>query len=881
MRRRDLVSLCGLAVLLQMGSTAADARTSTGFENPYYTTGARIAPSTLVPTLRKWYLPQRLYTLYGWQPDQYTNYAREQYQIYNPVALEGTPYYDQYGQYVTRGWEIYRWTENYPESNGSNLYKDPKFSNWFRNVVIASSHTGQYHTSLMAGDGIRTSLTPLTFSKPRFDGVQWDFLSDKYGVTVLTSRINHTGEVARAAGDPPYSVDPFTNLYALRTEGQVGDFATVGLTFVNAAHRTSELPFGDNSLKGVLAGPLNADFVRSVKVRLSDDSPEDGEGGALLSRWRLIIDGVDHTDDIEPTIEGGLRRRGVIEASGADQVVLTFDLEQFSPTVDDEIDDFRQIREVEIGLVLANDYKVEVASNKQTNSLGTPVYLPVLRAEGNVKDGSNQAYHQFRYGLPTGNQLLSFSLDVADVGGFSLRGEWVRNSQFRRYPNENIETNQSLATKKAHAFYLIAERRFYPWTLFGEAFNIDADYSTRAFIPTSDGEVFYDNLTQNVYEFVDDNDDQDELPDWTRKYLGPTTNTRFGRNLKTDDAVFPGLDEDNNDISDFNRNYNTQPDYAEPFLRYEVDPPEFLFGMDMNNNTVIDRFEDDEEADYPYKKGHRGYNFYGGVEFFPGFNLMAGRSYQELLRTSREATSYYLLTTMKKEFPQNDLSVWLILNPRKVEDDIPDDIFRWVDVPGTRGESRLVQDQLIAKDAFVNTAYLEIGYDRFLPFTTKIKHEIYHRFDDDDGASRDREFLGIINKAEYSLDLGSWVLRPRWKQLYADTVPASRNEIKTQELTEILSLMAERDLTADIRLTAGTEFELFQNMRDKPDPVPQGWEDDSTRWILAGQVANRSAYQGYSVTTNVGVQWSRLNVESMDATSDLYSFITVYAGLTD
>ena len=93
------------------------------------------------------------------------------------LALEGVPYYDQYGGYVTRGWEIYNWTENYPESYGSNLYKDPRFRSWFNNVVIAASHSGQYHTSFMAGDGIRTSLTPLTFSKPRFDGLQLDAMA--------------------------------------------------------------------------------------------------------------------------------------------------------------------------------------------------------------------------------------------------------------------------------------------------------------------------------------------------------------------------------------------------------------------------------------------------------------------------------------------------------------------------------------------------------------------------------------------------------------------------------------------------------------------------------------------------------------------------------
>ena len=104
----------------------------------------------------------------------------------------------------------------------------------------------------------------------------------------------------------------------------------MGATFVNAAHRNSNVPFGDNSLSGLLSGPMNADFVRSVVVRISDDSPEDGEGGALLSRWRIFIGGVEHTDDIIPTVEGECVD-GVIEASGTDVITLTFNIETSHP----------------------------------------------------------------------------------------------------------------------------------------------------------------------------------------------------------------------------------------------------------------------------------------------------------------------------------------------------------------------------------------------------------------------------------------------------------------------------------------------------------------------------------------------------------------------
>ena len=878
MRPITLLLLACLSVALSLPPESR-AQRETGFENPYYTSGSEIAPSTLVPTVRKWYLPQRLYSLYDWRQEQYSNYARNPYERYNDIFLEGSPFYDVYGNYITQGWQVYNWTEDYPTQNGSSISKDPRFTSWFNNVLIASSHSGQFHSSLMVGDGIRTTLTPLTFSKPRFDGVQWDLMTDKYAITLLSSRVNNTGQVAEQEGAAGVQFTTFTNLWAARGQVGVGDFAKLGLTFVNAAHRNSEVPFGDNSLQGLLSGPMNADFVRSIIVRISDDSPEDGEGGALLSRWRIFVNGVEHTDDIEPTVEGGLRRRGVIEASGPDVITLTFNIEDFSPSEEDEIDDFRQIKFVEIGLVLANDYKVEITSNKQTNQLGTPVFLPMLRAPGNVKDGSNQAFHRFRYGLPTANRMLGFDLAISDVAGFELRGEFVQNSQYRRYPNENFTRRQALAKKEANAFYLTAQQRSYPWTVFAETFSIDSDYSTRAFIPNAEGDVHYDSEERNVFEFVDDNDDQDELPDWSRRYFGSRVNTRQGRGLLTDNAVFPGIDEDNDDISDFNRNFNREPDYAEPFLRFEIEPPEFLFGMDMNNNTVIDRFEDDTQADYPYKLGHRGFNVYVGLEVTQGTNLMVGRLDERLLNTARKNKSTYLLLTTKKEMPEKNLRMRLVANPRKVQDDIPDDVFLWVDTPGTRGGAVLTRDQLVARDVFVNTTFFEVQYDRFFPFTTKVKHELYNLLGTPEAGRRDQSFLGVVNKGEYPLSFREWDFLPRWKQLYSSRTPADQGVLETQELTEIFSLQATRDINANIGLTVGAEYELFYNLRERIVPLLPGYLEDGKTLILAGQVANSSSYLGYALTTNVGVRWVRQDLFATPPASDLFSFITVFAGL--
>jgi hypothetical protein len=875
---RAPILLACLVALLQGAPHDASAQRATGFENPYYTTGTEIAPSTLVPSVRKWYLPQRLYQLYDWRQEQYSNYARNHYERYNNVFLEGSPFYDVYGNYITRGWMVYDWTEDYPQDNGSIITKNSRFGSWFNNLLISSSHQGEFHSSLMVGDGIRTTLTPLTFSKPRFDGIQWDIQTDKYALTLLSSRISNTAEIADSEIGGGVQVGTFTNMWAARGQTQIGDFARMGLTFVNAAHRNTDVPFGDNSMEGLLSGPMNADFVRSVVVRITDDSPKDGEGGALLSRWRIFVNGVEHTDDIVPTVEGGVRRRGVIEASGTDAITLTYNIEDFSPSIEDEIDDFREIEVIELGLVLANDYQVAVTSNKQTNNLGTPVFLPVLRASGNVKDGSNQAFHRFRYGLPTGNRMLGFDLVIADVGGFELRGEVARNFQYRRFPNENITQHQALATNKANAFYVTAQQRRYPWTVFAEGFSIDPDYSTRAFIPNAEGEVFYDNENRHVYEFVDDNDDQDELPDWRRLYFGQRVNTRQGQGLLYDNAVFPGFDENNDDISDFNRNFNSQPDFDEPFLRFDVDPPEFLFGMDMNSNGVIDRFEDDNEADYPYKLGRRGYNVYGGVEIMPQVSVMAGHLDQRLLKTARENQSSYLLVTAKKDLPEHDLSVWVIANPRLVKDDIPDDVLLWTEVPGTRGRAVFTRDPLAAHDAFINTTYLEVHYNRFLPFTAKVKHEVYSQAGSDNEL-RDQSFFGVMAKGEYPFELERWTFLPRWKQLFSRRVQPQRSTLKTRELEEIFSLQVVRPVNSNISFIAGAEYEIFNNLRQKPDPLPSGFLLDGRTWVLAGQVANRSAYLGYDLTTNVGARWIRRDFDGSPASSELLSFITVFAGL--
>jgi len=850
-----------------------------GFFNPYVTTGIRISPETITPTLRKWYLPQTLYHLYGWKNWEYTNYARDKYKRYVDILLEGDRFYDLYGNYITRGWRIYEWNQEHAIEFGSGVYKAPEFGSWFSRVVISSASKGQYHMAVTIGEMLRTTLTPMTFSKPLFDGVQWDMLSDKYSLTLITSRISNPSTVAWSRDQPASSTTIFSNLIGLRGTVQVGDFLTLGGTYVNAGHWNSSLDVANNSLKGTLGGGLNAGNVQRLLVRLADDSPEDGVGGSLLFLERILIDGVEHPE-IRPLVEGGIRRQGRLEASGGNVITLAYDIERdFVPGIEDEINDFKEIRNIEVELVLANDYAVEVTSNMQTNNTGELIFLPVTRAADNIQDGSNQRVIRFSYGLPSANEVAGLTMEIDNLLGFNMRAEYDINRRFRRFPNQNIRRKQALGQDDAEAFYLAASQSSYPWFAYGEVFSMDSNYNTNMFIPNQRGVVDYENTSAHLYEFVDDNDDQDRYPDWARRYTGGPASDYDVR--QADFAVFPGFDENNDLVSDFNQNDNHQPDYVEPFIRYNVDPLDFLFGTDMNNNTVIDRFENDREPDYPYKRDHRGYNVNGGVEIMPGTRVMAGHLREWLLSNDRRSKSTYGMLTLRHELPKHGLRLHLFDFLRSVRDDIPDDVILWTQPPFSSGGMEDFSDPLIATNTLINTLYLETNWTKFSPLNLvgKFKHEIYHQKGDQAKSKRDERLLTFVTKADYRIPISERViLWPKWKQLYLRQTPTNRTELKANELSEILFFTWQFNFTQKFWVESGVEYEVFRNIIDRPDPLPPGYIDDFKQVVLAAQFTNQSEYLGYQLLANFGTRWERKSFKE-DTGTNIVMFLKVFAGL--
>ena len=879
-----------------------------GGELSYEPTGSGVLFDALDPAVKKWYIPQELFNEYQWRQQDYTNYARQNYERYVSTTQEGYYFYDLYGNYITRGQLIYDWRISAPQTAGSNLFKTNFFSGWFSSVVIASDQKGQYAYALTIGDRIRTTLTPMTFSKPTFSGIQLDLATDKYEATFLASRPSSPGAVGSASGSTTgggreRSND--TNLIGGRGTVQIGDFVKLGATYLSAFNaQTKGQAFEGNPFAGTLTeGQNNADVSR-IEVRLSDDSPEDGVAGAAYFQEEMIITTIDggkisnrrrlgdnNILDFYPSIQGGFRREGFLSADGNEVIVLVYDLEgpeyrnSFGPQPE-------QIKSIEFQLLLANDYRIDVTSNRQLNANGQPVLLSegiperTVRADGNVKDGSNQRFVQVNYGLPVANEIFGVTIDVSDVGGFYLSGEWDRNRQHFRYPrrSENDVTKHKAFNNSADAWFVNLYKRAYPYFVFGEVYNVDPDYSTSSYLAGTQNDaadINYDDDTRFVYEFVDDNDDQDRNPDWLRS------------NFSQDTRVFPGYDENNDFINDFNQNdsdarENTMPDYEEPFLRYASDRPEFLFGVDMNNNGIVDRFENDNLPDYLYKRDRRGYNAYVGTQLGPEARLTVGRLDERQLADDRSSVSNYVMLTYDQNFARKG-RLQVFNNLRRVQDDIRDDMIEWVVREGSRGAFVPYTDPLPLRDAWANTFYLGYQYsnDR-LQFKNRVKWEFINQVDYDERPVEQQDiresasFLGIINKLDYTFDLGVVKFQPRWKSEFQRYRPAEKEDtqirLATTELRELFSLIARIPILSRTELQTGVEYLLVEQYRKKMEN--NSLRSDRNELVYALQFTNNVDFRGYNLWTQTGFRIARIDRASADkARTETAMFMTVYAGL--
>ena len=850
-----------------------------GEEVTFRPQGPTVIMGAIDPARHTWYLPQDLYEEYRFRQWETTRHAAQPYQRYVDPGIEGDYYYDLYGNLLTRGWLIYNIDQTSPEEDGSVVFKDNRFDRWFSEVVVAADRKGSSGYSLTVSNDLRTSLSPMVLSKVRMDGLQIDASSDKYQSSFIYSRIS--GPRATLGSDVRRT--NLTSLVAGRFEAQVGDFVKLGFHTANVhqSNTQNDKALLESFFKGNLTQSQNEETVNTVMVVLRDDSPDDGVGGAAFfpDASDIIIryaDGsVDSGKDLrfEPIVEGGFPQSGYLAADGSEEITLTYDFNN-SAFIGRASGAKEDIVEAEIRLVLGNDYQVWMASDQQTNTQGEPVLLMVAQAEGNPADLSNLTTVSFEYGLPTATHVAGATIELKDLAGFRLYGEYDLSWSYRKYPNITREKHESASGIRGQrsdpAWMLNVTKHEGPWFAYAEGYSIDPQYNTSAFIADADGDIDY-SLDRNRIDLVEDNDDQDRVPDAFR-----------GDWVFPDLQVFPGWDVNNDFVADFNQNdnrvkLNDVPDYEEPFLRFDVDRPEFLFGVDMNNNFWVDIYENDEEPEYPYPRDHEGYNVYAGVHLTPELRVMAGVLREGLISSDQENHSTYAMIDFDRQVSR--FGRFRVFEMTKlVTDDIPDELLQWA--PNNTilgGQLTPIADPLLARDTWINQLFVGHTFQSAkLRVTNKLNWMLFRQLMST--ARRERYnlssqdyFFGLMNKASYDLNVGPVAVQPRWKSDFQKQTRDLFTDEESTRLREQFSILAEVKLLRSTRVQVGVEYVISEDFDVDANDV--------TSTILGVQLSNLSAYLGYQITALTGIVVERRDSHGGEAFTSTQAFVTMYAGL--
>ena len=863
------------------------------------------------PTVHKWYSPRYISETYmhSWYSSK-TNYAFNHYKRYLNRLLEGEEHFDNFGNRLGRGWLVYNWEQEQPGPRGSSIDKNlgglsslrlqgnqrPAYRDFFSRLVIASDQRKGGSYRLMVGDEIFTRLTPLTFYKPRFNGVRLDYAGDLRKATLLLARPSNPDEESQTNS---------TTMMAGHLEFDLGDRLKLGATYVNAHNVVTQKEFDEgNPLHGVLTASQNQTLDK-IYIRIRDDSPGKGSVGAALAGFDIVM--VDTSGrqfrgsevGFLPSIEGGILQGGRLFARDEESIVLEYDLGRF----DIEKIQSKDLRRVWIELSVANDYRIETASDLQTDGeRRNPeiVYLTSERARGNVQDNTNTSIRRIDYGLPTASELIGFDWNLFDWQGFSFRGEWVINRRFLRYPNPAIHDHFEYF-ETATAGYLDAFFQRGPWSLRAEFFEMEDSYSTFYWLSSQSGRIRYKSPIPHVYEFVDDDDDLNGLTEWQRPFFvnwGSDTAQRIDT-IQSDrrEVAWPGLDENGDFINDHNQNRNFLPDYEEPFLRFRSDRPEFLFGLDMNHNGVVDRFENDTLPDYPYKKDHRGYNAFLTVEIIPGLQWHLGKQNMRLISGDGKTHSTYYMATWKHNLGRGG-RLRLASHGARVRDTIADDLRQWDQPQDAPGRMVDVRDLLPGLNALKNSLYADLDHliGPNIRFFHRFKWDWTQQFENSSlsrlrDARRTSYFLGVINKAEWSIPVGLGVFEPRWKSEYRRVMPYSNRDFEYEKLEQMAVLIWTQPLLAE---NVGVSYfpkygrQLFSTELQIGIEASRSWMlknaltdrfREGTWWTGVVQLQNRTAYQGYKVVTRIGMQsqWRRHKVASVQQTSVF--FLTMNASL--
>jgi len=516
------------------------------------------------------------------------------------------------------------------------------------------------------------------------------------------------------------------------------------------------------------------------------------------------------------------------------------------------------------------------------------IFYTVERSEGK---GQTRRVVEFDYGIPTGQALYGadFKLELA---GFTLKGEFATNPRHYIFPAGRNAGERS--SERSAAYFLTARKDLGPVQLGAEIFGLDPDYSGD-YDSRRGGLALFTDMepprynTSKMQEFplMEDNDDNDQFPDDFEE--------EYPSSIGPDAGVFAGLDENGDLVPDSDQNFNGIPDWEEPVLFYDADPPDFVYGMDFNNNGVVDARENDNLPDYPYRRGRKGWHLLATMDDLGTFGKwlsVGGYRMQETV-TGSEANAlyaryeYYTSSPIVGQVRIND-------DVKLVQDEIAEDVYVWRDyrtderVPHPLWEDKDIwsidlnsqlfpptPDPMLMRNSLVNTLFLESHYDRIfdLNLINKVQYIRNRQREDEfgDGVSQPDDVVStftMVNKVDYTIRAGALRVRPMFKHLLyrraSDNELARRDTLRDPATGETKIVKGEPFesyslytpiLRVDYSLTPKSSLQLgFQGLpfwryrrTDRIDDI-----QSFKQWDVIFMMSSRSDYWGYNAVNQIG-----------------------------
>lgn len=812
----------------------------------------------------------------------------------------------------------------------SGLLDALKFVPFEKTGVVMSSHTRAGRgASFMIGRRVLTVFSPLTLYQTGFSGVRADVSVPHHEATLLLSRgglygqslFSEFGGVEFTGGR--VTLSPVL-LYGANWRGRYGPL-TLGATFVKQLQST---PKGDR--RTLFQGDVPYPELKPPKVivvRIQDDAPYDRPGVAVYGAaitlrakpqaegeapvWYVgspedAGNGALYDPSLVPQIAGRMVA-GHWEAEGDEVVDVTFSLpagiepdlaEIAVPVSGDYRIGIRQLYDFEhprTGELEERAWPTSPNPSRRNvdfkdNPYETEPFFTVARAEGSPLPSGVPRTVRFQHVIPTAQTLYGLNFKVESVGFFA-QGEWVWNPKDFMFP----VVDGARVRKESRAGFLQGRKGLGRLGRIGaEVFRLDPTYggwydSRRGglvlFTDVSGdagvGEEVADRASTQEYPLFDDNDDHDRWPDdmsLERTYV-PQGAFEFPNRIGglPESGVYPGWDLDGDRVIDYDRDMDGVGDWMEPFLNHDVDPPDFVYGMDFNNNGTPDFREDDFEADYPYPRDQQGLHLFFDIDRRPRWMDRLGAGWYRIRQIAGGGTSTVSYVRLKSHAMAGGLSLGFSWDGKRVKDDIPDDVYRYPITTDTYLVRRIATnefppppDPLLMRDSWVSTAFLTTEYHPTpgLAIENNLKSQVNWRREADDrlGDRLQRaetlpQFFAV-NKVSYAPDLGVPLrMSFRLKHLLV------RQDAGSYVPMDTLSTGAEASwslvtptVLVSYPLTARTRIELGQHGLFLPavqaryvDRVDrnQGYRDNLT--VL--QVTMSGVHQGYRIVANVGARW--------------------------